>query len=850
MQPYNVEMSAEPPASFDLRFNSNSLIFLTALAWSLFHLWYASSLPYILDVFILNGSQARAIHLAFAIFLAFSCFPLRLNSDRNKVSYVNMSFGLVAAYCAAYGYLHYAELADRPGAPTQLDLAVALIGIILLLEAARRTLGPVLVIVALVFIGYTFLGQYMPDVVAHKGASFSKGMSHFWLTSEGVFGIALGVSTSLVFMFVLFGSLLDRAGAGHYFIRASYAAMGHMRGGPAKAAVLASALTGMISGSSTANVVTTGTFTIPLMKRVGLSAEKAGAVEVASSTNGQLMPPVMGAAAFLMVEYVGISYLEVIKHAFLPAFISYIALIYIVHLEACKLDMQGVQRSNRLSVARRLLMTLTALIGLMVITLITYYGLAWIRPIAGEATLWVVACLLCACYIGLLYYASGVDDLHKEYDLSVIPPFRRTLRSGCYFILPIVLLMWCLTVERLSPALSVFWATVFLTIIVLTQKRILAVFRGQSGKQHSVYSGFMDLIHGLVDGAHKMIGIGIATAVAGIIVGTVTLTGVGFVMTDLIEHLSGGNMMLILLWTAGVSLILGMGLPTTANYIVVSSLMAPVIVQLGAENGLLLPLIAVHLFVFYFGILADDTPPVGIAAYAAASISRGDPIRTGIQGFSYDLRTAILPFMFIYNPELLLIGISDSLHLLIVVVSSTIALLIFCAATQGFFVTRSRRWESAVLLVLCLLVFRPDLVWNTVFPSKVEMPALQLTSIVEKTKLGDSLKLTVRGEDFDDGSIYTKVLVLPIKEGLSGAERLLGSGLEVREEDSKILVDNIGFTSVAEKSGFDFDQEIINIIVPVDRPAKQYLYIPLSLILILIIIIQRRRLAKQADVAT
>ncbi|MCP4363499.1 MAG: TRAP transporter permease, partial [Chloroflexi bacterium] len=480
----------------------------------------------------------------------------------------------------------------------------------------------------------------------------------------------------------------------NYFIRVAFAGLGHLRGGPAKAAVVSSGLTGLVSGSSIANVVTTGTFTIPLMKKVGFTPEKAGAVEVACSTNGQLMPPVMGAAAFLMVEYVGITYIEVIKHAFLPAIISYIALVYIVHLEACKLRLKRMQKPITKTITQKLLGFVFAILFMIIMGGVTYYGLGWIKTVAGGAAIYIVAVLLSVVYVLLIAFACKVPELEQTTDIKVLPEMGPTAQAGYYFLLPIVVLMWCLVVERFSPALSAFWATVLLIFIVLSQRPLKGFFRKLKGNEFSFKSGFDDLIEGMVSGARNMIGIGVATSAAGIVVGTVTLTGIGLVMTEFVEFISGGNLMLILVFTAVISLILGMGLPTTANYIVVSTLMAPVIVDLGAQNGLIVPLIAVHLFVFYFGILADDTPPVGLAAFAAAGISGGDPIRTGIQGFTYDIRTAVLPFMFIFNTQLLIIGVANWLHLVIVIVAAIAAMLAFAAATQGYFLTKSRIYET------------------------------------------------------------------------------------------------------------------------------------------------------------
>jgi len=823
------------------------ILFFVPLAWTLFQLWYASPLPFIFNIFVLNDTEARAIHLAFAIFLSFTAYPSFKSSPRDYIPIQDWVIGLTGAFCAAYLFIFYEGLANRPGDPIPFDLVVAVVGLIILLEATRRALGPPLMVVALVFITYTFAGPYMPEVIAHKGASLVKGMTHYWLTTEGVYGVALGVSTGMVFMFVLFGALLEAAGAGNYFIRVAFAGLGHLRGGPAKAAVVSSGLTGLVSGSSIANVVTTGTFTIPLMKKVGFAPEKAGAVEVACSTNGQLMPPVMGAAAFLMVEYVGISYIEVIKHAFLPAIISYIALVYIVHLEACKMGLKRLEKKVTKTFAQRVLAAVMSFLFIIILGGATYYGLGWIKTVAGGATLYIVSVLLAVAYLFLLWYACRVPELETELEIKELPALGETAQAGYYFLLPVVVLMWCLTVERLSPALSAFWATVLLIVIVITQRPLKGIFRKIQGEEFSFNASFNDLIEGLVNGARNMIGIGVATAAAGIVVGTITLTGIGLVMTEFVEFISGGNLVLILLFTAVISLILGMGLPTTANYIVVSSLMAPVIVSLGAENGLIVPLIAVHLFVFYFGILADDTPPVGLAAFAAAGISGGDPIRTGIQGFTYDIRTAILPFIFIFNTELLMIGVGSWFHLVFVVAIAILAMLVFAAGTQGYFVTKCRIWETAALIGIALILFRPGLVWDKFYPPLVEKPAAEMVEMVQDMEPGSQLRIMLKGEKMD-GSEFTKTIMLPVGDEKTAKERLAGIGFETRVEDGKILIDNVVFSSAAEKAGVDFDQEILNIQVPNKRRPKQIMFIPAILLLALVWYIQTGRKKKLAAV--
>ena len=827
------------------------ILFGVPLAWSLFQLWYASPLPFVFNVGVFNNTEARSIHLAFALFLAFTAYPAFKRSPRESIPLQDWVFAVLGAFSAAYLYLFYEALSGRSGAPITQDLVIASIGMLLLLEATRRSLGPPLMVVAIVFLTYTFGGPYMPDVIAHKGQSLPKVMSHQWLTTEGVFGVALGVSTSFVFLFVLFGAMLEKAGAGNYFIKMAFALLGHMRGGPAKAAVVASAATGLISGSSIANVATTGTFTIPLMKRVGFPGSKAGAVEVAGSTNGQLTPPVMGAAAFLMIEYVGISYIEVIKHAILPAVISYIALVYIVHLEALKANMQGLPKRNQTTLAQKLMTFAMVVAGTCLIGLVVYYGIGWIKDFTGEAAIYIVSLLILAAYVGLIKFSARYPELEvddPDNPVLELPEVGPTVKVGLYFLLPIVVLMWCLVVERFSPGLSAFWATLFMIFIVITQKPLVSFFRGQSGEMelHAMQDGLMDCIDGLVTGARNMIGIGVATAAAGIVVGTITLTGIGQVMIEFVEFISGGNLMLALIFTAMICIVLGMGLPTTANYIVVSSLMAPVVVALAASNGLIVPLIAVHMFVFYFGILADDTPPVGLAAFAAAAIAKSDPIKTGIQGFMYDIRTAVLPFLFIFNTQLLLIGISGWLELIVVIVGAVIAMLLFAAATQGYWLTRSRLWESLALLLVAFTLFRPGFWWDEVYAPMTDLEPVRIAEAAERVPVDGNLQLTVQGENLD-GKFVSKTILLPLGAAGSGAERIAAAGLETRQEGAQLFADNVVFGSAAQDAGIDFDWEIVTVHEEADRPPKQLMFVPAFLLLGLVAALQLRRQRRSGD---
>ena len=706
-------------------------------------------------------------------------------------------------------------------------------------------------IVASVFLIYTVLGPWMPSIIAHKGNNLSEIVNHQWITTEGVFGIALGVSTSFVFLFVLFGSLLDRAGAGNYFIQVAFSLMGHMKGGPAKAAVVSSAMTGLISGSSIANVVTTGTFTIPLMKKVGFSSEKAGAVEVASSVNGQIMPPVMGAAAFLMVEYVGIPYFDVVKHAFLPAVISYIALVYIVHLEALKAGMEGLPRAyTPKPIVARLIGIAFIIAAICALSFIVYYGMGWIRPAFPETAGYIIFAFLTAVYVGLLWIASREEPLELDdpnAPVTALPLPGPTIRSGLHFILPVVVLVWALMIDRLSPGLSAFWAAAYMIFILLTQRPLMALFRGGRNMGAAIREGGTDLIECLVAGARNMIGIGIATATAGIIVGAVSQTGVGSALADVVEVLSGGNIMAILFLTAILSLILGMGLPTTANYIVVSALLAPVIVTLGQQNGLIVPLIAVHLFVFYFGIMADVTPPVGLASFAAAAVSGGDPIKTGVVAFFYSLRTAALPFLFIFNTELLLIGVGWGQGIFVFIVA-TIAMLLFAAATQGWFLAKNRFYETIALLLIAFTLFRPGFWMDMVSAPFAEEAPAQIAQAASDTEAGKDLRLRVAGVN-DLGDPIEFVAIVPIVEGATGEEKLEAAGLTFRTEGEKMLIDDVAFGSAAQDAGLDWDQEVLRVLKPVPQPSKYLMFIPALLLLGAIVMLQRGRSGRSRKTA-
>ncbi|MGD8958427.1 MAG: TRAP transporter permease [Desulfobacteraceae bacterium] len=607
-----------------------------AVAWSLFQLSIASWL-------ILDSTFIRAIHLGFALLIVFLNYPLfkkqrfglKFLSATDRIPIFDYLLAIVACLSALYIAIDYAGMTARYGAPITRDIVIGMLLVVVLLEASRRVIGPALPIIAIFFILYSFFGPYMPDLIAFKGVSMNRFVGQMTMSTEGIYGIPLDVSATIVFLFVLFGAMLDKAGAGQYFIHLALSMLGGFKGGPAKAAVVGSGLTGLVSGSSIANIVTTGTFTIPLMKKVGYPPTKSAAIEVAASTDGQLAPPIMGAAAFIIAEYVNVPYVEVVKAAAVPAFASYAALFYITHIEASKLGLQGMARSE-------------------------------------------------------------------------LPPFFKTLLGGAHFLVPLVMLLYELIVVRHSPELAAFNAIWVMALIMFFQNPVKAFFKkeplGPAFRQSVV-----QIFAALAGGARNMVSVALATSAAGIIVGVVAL-GLGQLITAIIDTLSGGNIFLMLVITAITSLVIGMGLPTTATYIVMASLTAPAIVEIGGFNNFIVPLMAAHLFCFYFGILADDTPPVGLAAYAAAAIAKSPPVPTGLQGFMYDIRTAILPFMFIFNTDLILHNVNSLAQGLLIFAMACIGNFAFASATQNWFVARNRIWEIPLFLLVTFLLMRPDAV--------------------------------------------------------------------------------------------------------------------------------------------
>ncbi len=612
------------------------LVATIAIAWALFQLALAGFL-------VLDSTKIRAIHLAFGLALLFLLYPCIRHSRRpmgfltatDRIPIFDYFLAAIGVAAALYLAVDYESIAMRAGVPVTRDLVVGTVLVVLLLEAARRIIGPALSVIALFFTLYAFLGPYMPDVFAFKGVSLKKYLGNISLSTEGIYGIPLGVSASIVYLFVLLGAILDKAGAGRFFTSLALSVLGQFKGGAAKAAVVSSGATGLISGSSIANIVTTGPFTIPLMKKIGYPAKKAAAVEVASSTDGQLMPPIMGAAAFIIAEYVNVPYLAVVKAAAIPAFVSYFGLFCITHLEASKLGIKGLPKED-------------------------------------------------------------------------LPSFTGTLKNGLHYLIPLGMLLYELVILRHSPELAAFRAILVLFVIILYQEIRNAVLEKRA-KSSAIWVALKIIRDGLIQGSKNMIAVALACAAAGIIVGVVNM-GIGGMISNIVENLAMGNIFLLLLITALASLLIGMGLPTTATYIVMASLTAPIIVEVGGLYNYVIPIMSAHLFCFYFGILADDTPPVGLAAYAASAIAESEPIPTGIQGFLYDIRTSVIAFLFIFNPDLLLHGINNWPQALLIFGMALVGMSAFECFAQNWCFTRNKWYDIPFFLAAAFTLFHPGAV--------------------------------------------------------------------------------------------------------------------------------------------
>jgi len=622
-------------------------VFVLAVSMSLFHLYTAG-------FGILLAMKQRAVHLTLALVLAFALYPARKNGPKNRIPAYDFLLIALSSIVGTYILFNYQTLVLRAGKLTQTDLILGGLAILLVLEATRRSIGPELPTVAALFLLYAYFGPYLPGLLAHRGFSPNLIINQMYLTTEGIFGTPIGVSATFVFLFILFGAFLEKTGVGKFFIDLAYSATGGTRGGPAKTAVLASGLMGSISGSSVANVVTTGSFTIPLMKSVGYRPHFAGAVEAAASTGGQIMPPVMGAAAFIMSEFTGIPYSKIIISAAIPAILYYLAVGIMVDIEAVKTGLRGVPR-NELPDARRILRE--NIYMLIPVIAIIYFLLKGFTP-------------LYSAFYGILL------AIMVSLPLTYIPFF-----AVGFFLL-----------QKLPLPTVILGSSVLAGTIILLKK-----LRPQA--KNMTGADFLDALN---SGARGAVGVACACACAGLIVGVVTLTGLGLKLAALIVSLAQGQLILTLFFTMIASIILGMGLPTTAKYIVLATMAVPALLKLNV------PLMAAHLFILYFGVIADITPPVALAAYAGAGLAGANSMRTGWTAVKLALAGFLIPYIFCYSPDLLLLDTTVP-QALLAFTSACLGIWALASSVQNFLITRTNLLERGLLFAAALSLIKPGL---------------------------------------------------------------------------------------------------------------------------------------------
>jgi len=602
---------------------------------------------------VLDAHLQRAVHLGFVLTLVYLLYPAAKGMRRDRINPVDLLFVAASLVCLGYLVVNYRSIVMQAGRLTTPDVVVGAVGVVLLFEAARRIVGLPMVIIAGLFVLYALFGEQLPGVFAHKNISIRQLVNHLWFTIEGVFGIPLGVSATFVFMFLLFAAFIEITGVGKLFIDLGNWLAGWASGGPAKVAVITSAFEGMVEGSSVSNVVGSGSFTIPMMKKLGYRPEFAGAVEAAASTGGQLMPPIMGAAAFLMAEFLNVPYTTVAAAAAIPAVLYFFGIFAGVHFEAKKLGLRGLPRRE-------------------------------------------------------------------------LPKFLYILRTEGINFIPLIAIIVLLTASGFSLLRIALLATAsaVLAPIVLFLFRFAAILAGGSGPEwtvrrptriatagrfvvDSVKAGVVQFFEALIKGARSALGVATACALAGVIVGVVTRTGLGLKLASALVDIANGRLLLTMAFTMLTSIILGMGVPTTANYIITSTIAAPALLMLGVAA------LPAHLFVFYFGIIADITPPVALAAYAGAAIARGNPFRTGVTATRLAIGAFILPYIFVANPQLLLIGATWH-GILLSALTAVIGMVSIGAGLTGFLVTRMHWIERLLLVAAGLALVDPGLVTDIV----------------------------------------------------------------------------------------------------------------------------------------
>lgn len=564
----------------------------------------------------ITAQVLRATHLAFVQLLAFLLFPPTKNSPRNTLPWYDIVLGLIGMACWLYIVVNFDSLVRRSGNNTPLDVAVGIVGILVLFESCRRIVGLPIMIIAGSFIVFAFAGKYLPGFLHHRGYSLQRVVCHLFYNTEGIMGTPIGACSTFIFLFILFGALLEKTGIGHFFIDVCNALAGGASGGPAKVAVLSSALLGTVSGSSVSNTVGSGSFTIPMMKKLGYKGEFAGAVEAAASTGGQIMPPIMGAAAFLMAESLGLPYITIVKAAVVPAILYFTGIFITVHLEAKKLGLKGLPKDQ-------------------------------------------------------------------------LPRFMPLLLKKGYMILPLVVIIYFLCAGKTA----VFAALMGIIACVLVGFGV-SVSDLAHGRKPSF--GGKDIVEIMCTAARNIISVAIACGMAGIIIGIVTLTGLGLRLGNGLVMLAHGKLLLTLVFTMVASIILGMGAPTTANYLITSTITAGAIISLGIEP------LAAHMFAFYFGIIADVTPPVALAAIAGAAIAKAKPMKTALNATKLAIGAFIIPYMFVYNSKMLMINAS-ALSVVMIIITAILGMFGISVALEGYgfnntgFFYNSRKGKATII---------------------------------------------------------------------------------------------------------------------------------------------------------
>ncbi len=588
------------------------LVAAIAITFSVFQLYTAT-------FGVLDAMLQRAVHLGFGLALVYLLYPSRKKWSRHKLHPVDLVLAILGAAAPAYIVIEYQELVLRAGTVTTVDMAVGLLGILLVIEATRRVVGLPMVCVVLAFLAYAFAGPYMPGVLAHRGLTVQQLVNHLFFTTEGIFGIPLGVSSTFIFLFILFGAYLESTGLGKFFIDLANAIAGWASGGPAKVAVLSSGLMGTVSGSSVANVVGTGSLTIPMMKKLGYHKNFAGAVEAAASTGGQLMPPVMGAAAFLMAEFVGVPYIDIVKAAIVPAILYFAGVWLGVHFEAKRSNLKGIPRSQ-------------------------------------------------------------------------LPKVGNILKERGHLALPLIIIVYLL-VAGYTPMRAALVAIVLAIVCSALRK--------------STRMKPIEIVRGLENGAKNVLSVLVACASAGIVIGVVTKTGVGLKLASGLLSLSGGLLLPTMFFTMITAIVLGMGVPTTANYVITSTIAAPALVQMGV------PVLCAHMFVFYFGIIADVTPPVALAAFAGSGIAGGDPLKTGINASKLAIAAFIIPYMFVLSPVLLMID-ATPFGLISTTLTALLGMIALSSALIGYLADDCTPIERLVLIAGGLMLIKPGLATDVI----------------------------------------------------------------------------------------------------------------------------------------